>query len=185
MMADVGMPAAGGVSTADVGMMADVGMGPFGAPKMDMSSLFGTLGNIGQIGGGLYGLYSANQMNKIAGGSDPWGKYRPEAAAMAANLMRDPSSLTKMPGYQAGLDAVMRSMSAQGYQGSGNMMAALDKYGGDMYMQYLQMLAGLGGAGVNPLGAGQLRMGAQQDATSSVLSSIFPILKGLGGLFGG
>lgn len=48
----------------------------------------------------------------------------------------NPQDITGMPGYQAGLEAVQRSMAAQGYQGSGNMMAALAKYGGDFYNQY-------------------------------------------------
>ena len=50
----------------------------------------------------------------------------------------NPQDITGMPGYQAGLEAVQRSMAAQGYQGSGNMMAALAKYGGDFYNQYAQ-----------------------------------------------
>lgn len=45
----------------------------------------------------------------------------------------DPSQVTSLPGYQTGLDAVQRSLAAQGYQGSGNMIAALHNYGGAFY----------------------------------------------------
>jgi hypothetical protein len=47
----------------------------------------------------------------------------------------DPGDVTKLPGYQAGLEAVQRSMAAQGYQGSGNMMLALQRHGENAYNQ--------------------------------------------------
>ena len=43
-----------------------------------------------------------------------------------------------MPGYEAGLEAIQRSMAAQGYQGSGNMMAALQQYGTNAYQTAMQ-----------------------------------------------
>lgn len=82
----------------------------------------------------------------------------------------NPANLTKMPGYQAGLEAVQRSMAAQGYQGSGNMMAALQKYGGDAYQQMWQ-----GG-----IASGQAGMGG----LSGQLSSLGLLTAGAGNLFG-
>lgn len=89
---------------------------------------------MGQLLSSLYGLQQSNQLRKQAGPPNP-------------------ADLQKMPGYQAGLDAVQRSMASQGYQGSGNMMAALQKYGGDAYSQMWQgniassqaAMGGLGG----------------------------------------
>lgn len=80
-------------------------------------------------------------------------------------LMRDPSSVSKLPGYEAGLQAVQRSMASQGYSGSGNMATALQKYGGDIYGQQIQRLAALQGADQGMAGIGaagtQLGMGMQ------------------------
>jgi hypothetical protein len=50
----------------------------------------------------------------------------------------DPSEVTKLPGYQAGIEAVQRSLAAQGYQGSGNMMLALQRHGENAYNQAVQ-----------------------------------------------
>ena len=47
-------------------------------------------------------------------------------------------------------------MASQGYQNSGNMMAALQDYGGNFYNNAVTQLGGLAGAGYNPAGAGQL-----------------------------
>jgi len=79
-----------------------------------LSGNFGGLGSAFKTGAqgygllqtlsGLYGLTEANKIKKRAQGP----------------------GMTK-----AGLDAVMRSMAAQGYQGSGNMMAAIERYGAE------------------------------------------------------
>lgn len=72
-------------------------------PKGTLSSLFakGGMGtNIMQLASGGYGLLNAMQLGRMA--------TRPN---------------------KLGQQAVMRSMASQGYQGSGNMMAALSQYG--------------------------------------------------------
>ena len=66
-------------------------------------------------------------------------------AAQMQALMANPSSVQNLPGYNAGLQAVQRSMAAQGYQGSGNMASALAGYGGQQYQQQLSNLAALQG----------------------------------------
>ena len=63
----------------------------------------------------------------------------------------------------AGLQAVQRSMAAQGYQGSGNMMAALSKYGADAY---------------------SANLGQQQTALSNTLSGMGLLTAGIGNLAG-
>ena len=76
---------------------------------------------------------------------DPFGtnKGRQSAADRLKSLMDDPNSIFTMPGYEAGEQAVMRQMAAQGYLGSGNMTAALQKYGGSFYNDQVQQLAKL------------------------------------------
>jgi hypothetical protein len=97
------------------------------------------LGNFGSIAQTLSGLYGFNESKRL--------RKQMEAP--------DPSKLTSMPGYQAGLEAVQRSLASQGYQGSGNMMAALQKYGGDAYAQMWQNNMASAQGQMNPL-VGQL-----------------------------
>lgn len=60
-------------------------------------------------------------------------------------LQTNPSSITTLPGYRAGMEGVQRSLAAQGFQGSGNMMAALSEYGGDFYLKQMEQLGKLYG----------------------------------------
>lgn len=79
-----------------------------------ISALFSNLGStFGPKGGGtgaiqvLSSLYGMDQSRKLQKAGQGQGATK------------------------AGLDAVMRGMAAQGYQGSGNMMAALERYGAE------------------------------------------------------
>lgn len=152
-------------------MGAGLGVGAGAAAAADpwykslLSKLGTGLGNMSPsqmmtLGAGAYSLYGASQlpgmMNKLAMQSDPFGPYRAGYAQQLQALQADPSSITKMPGYTAGLEAVQRSMAAQGYTGSGNMMAALSKYGQDFYQQQFSNLSSLAGAGVNPAAGAQI-----------------------------
>lgn len=65
-----------------------------------------------------------------------------------------PGDVTQLPGYQAGLEAVRRTMASQGYGGSGNMMAALAKYGGDFYNQAVDQRVKVANAQAGPASAG-------------------------------
>ncbi len=102
--------------------------------------------------------------------ADPWGAAGPNGAPSGRTiagdklktLLSDPSSITTMPGYEAGLEAVQRSMAAQGYVGSGNMMAALSKYGGDFYNNAVNQLSQLGAATQNPATTANLNLSADQ-----------------------
>lgn len=102
-----------------------------------------TLKNLGQLLGGtdslMKGLYSLYQSNKFA----KLGKGTP--AQQTANtqlnaLLQNPDQIYKMPGWEAGLEAVLRTGAGQGYLGSGNMMLALNKYGGDFYNNTVSQL---------------------------------------------
>ena len=112
------------------------------------------LSTLGLLSGGqmLYGMYQANQLKSqlagLASQEDPLASQRAGYAAQLQQLMSNPGQyLSSQPGYQAGLDAVERSQAAQGYQGSGNMMAALQQYGGNAYQQAFQNLYQLSGGG--------------------------------------
>lgn len=155
---------------------------------------FGPLGSALNIGSGLYGLYKSDQLRKMAElasrRADTWGENggRGLAAGQLQTLLTDPSSITKMPGYNAGLEAVQRAMAAQGYGGgagpgnvSGNMLAALQQYGGNFYNQALQNLAGLSGATQNPASAGQLLISGNQLSNDLASRSLASIGYGVGG----
>lgn len=120
------------------------------------------------IGKGLYGLMQSDEQKKLAARyaaqADPNAAYRPGYAAQLSTLAGDPSSIYKLPGWQAGNEAVQRSMAAQGYQGSGNMAVALQKYGQDFYNQALNQYGSLSGIGFNPASAGQIGIQGNADA---------------------
>jgi hypothetical protein len=121
----------------------------------------------GTVGSQAFAMQSAEQAAAAAKLADPWGEYRADAAKRLDALSRDPSSITSDPGYEAGLEAVQRSLGAQGYQGSGNMMAALSKYGGDFYDKAIKRLSELAGVSISPVAAGQLGVQGGQLALSS------------------
>lgn len=106
------------------------------------------------------GLRGARQMEQLARQAqnqqpqviDPMGMGpRAQYLQQLNELMKNPGSIDKSPGYKAGLDAVQRSMASQGYLGSGNMMLALKDYGGKSFDQEVARLSQLAGVGM-PLG---------------------------------
>jgi hypothetical protein len=122
-----------------------------------IGSMFGMSGN--QAGGvmdlvrGGFGLYQSNQLKKA---SQP-SAINKQADAELAALLADPSRVTSLPGYEAGIEAVQRGMAAQGFLGSGNMATALQKYGGDFYNNALTQYGNLSQLGRG--GSAQYRMG--------------------------
>lgn len=110
--------------------------------------------NFGPLISGLLQFAKSNQSgntaNKLAEEmiqrSDPFASRRGRYADALQNAedagfrdphptlsLPNPGDITSIPGYQAGLEAVQRAGAAQGFTGSGNMMVALQKYGGDFY----------------------------------------------------
>ena len=130
---------------------------------------------------GLYGIKQSRQLadlaSKASERADPFGPYRAGYAQQLAALSANPSLITKQPGYAAGLEAVRRSLAAQGYQGSGNMMAALSQYGQKFLGDEQNRLATLAGAGFNPAAAGQLNIEGKVAANQL----LFTALNRLGG----
>jgi hypothetical protein len=96
--------------------------------------------------------------------ADPFGPQRQYYADAMGRLAQNPNMIYDMPGYRAGEEAVRRQMAAQGYKGSGNTLAALQKYGGDFYNQTLNTYGQLAGAGFNPATAAGLGMSGTQSA---------------------
>lgn len=119
----------GGFGGAAGGEGASVG-GPVSAatnPVIEMFRQAGTafgpgnsrLGNIIQVAAGGNAILQSLRMQKLM--------------EQQMGGLPNPGDVTKLPGYEAGIEAVRRSLASQGFQGSGNMMAALHKYGGDFY----------------------------------------------------
>lgn len=139
-----------------------------------------------QSGQGLYGLYAAQQQSKLAAraaaSQDPFGPQRAQYQQQLAQLMSNPSGITSMPGYEAGMQAVTRKMAAQGYLGSGNMMASLQQYGGQFYNDAVARLTALSGANIGPSG-GSLLLQGEQNKLAMQGQSINNIGYGLSRLF--
>lgn len=153
----------------------------YGLAPTKASSLF-------SIGSGLYGMYKSHEMQKLAEqamkADNPFGPHREQYAQMLDRLYANPKTITRMPGYKAGLDAVTRKMASQGYLGSGNMMAALQKYGGDFFNAEAARLAQLAGAQFSPnSGATLAGHNYSNDLASKALASIGYGLRGFDDIF--
>lgn len=135
-----------------------------GRVAMPWSSPAG-VANLGSSALGLLGSgYLTNQAAAAQAAADPFRQQRQQYADAMGRLAANPNSIYDMPGYKAGEQAVRRAMAAQGYTGSGNVLAALQKYGGDFYNQTMNMYGGLAGAQFNPAQAAQLGLGGRQAA---------------------
>jgi len=149
-----------------------------GAGPAAKASAFDPISSGMSLVSGIYGMKRSNDLMKIAERAsamqDPFGPYRAQYAQQLSGLMADPSKITTMPGYTAGMQAVERRMASQGYLGSGNMMAAMAEYGGSFFDKEANRLAGLAGANINPSGGGVLMNGANAsyDAASRALASL-------------
>ena len=125
------------------------------------------LGPLMSIGSGAYGMYLSNQQRKLAQAADPWGTSggRAGASGQLTNLLNDPSSIYKMPGWEAGMEAVRRTVGTPG----GTMNAGLRQYGSDFYNNAVNQLSGLAGTGNAGLGLSG-NMSAAQLASQSLAS---------------
>lgn len=93
------------------------------------------------------------------------------------DLMANPASVSKLPGYQfqldQGEDAIARTMAGSGFRGSGNEAAALTTFAqgtaSSAYQQQEQMLAGL--SGLAPTSAGQFGSNANGANGNSISAS--------------
>lgn len=126
-------------SISDIPQIGNVG-GIMGGLQAGMQGL-GILGNLGALTTGI----QQRNAGKIASRE---AAQRQQFARRLQDLEANPSLVTSTPGYQAGLEAIQRTMAAQGYMGSGNMMAEMAKYGQNAYDKRFQELSSLAtGAG--------------------------------------
>ena len=189
--AQPGMSSLGGpsfdLSTASTGMagtdptwkkmLGSFGMG--GGTQLQGQQGGGGIGSLMLSAAGLYGLSQSGknmpttqQAQQAQAAADPYAQYRAQAAQQLQALQADPSSVTSAPGYQAGMDAVQRSMAANGYLGSGNMMAAMSQYGQNAYQQQFNNLSSLSGAGQSPAIAAEVGLQGYANAGNAQSSNL-------------
>lgn len=181
--AGAGLGAAGAGAGAGAASL-DLGMAGAGAADAELSGLGGpTAGGFGGVGtdaaatgtgdsafmSGLHSLFGGGVGSGGVGLNLATAKNGLGAMQVLSSLygMDQSRKLSKQATAQsmsnAGLQAVQRSMAAQGYQGSGNMMQALSKYGADAY-------------GAN--------LGQQQASLSNTMSGLGLLTAGVGNLAG-
>lgn len=93
------------------------------------------------------------------------------AHSQLQGLLSDPSKITEMPMYKAGLEAVQRSLGQQGLTGSGNAVLGLAEYGGNFYQQQLSTLAAIAQGGTPAYGTGSKTAAAGAGRMSEGLES--------------
>lgn len=94
-----------------------------------------------------------------------------QAHLQLQDLMSDPSSVTEMPMYKAGLEAVQRTLGQQGLTGSGNAVLGLAEYGSNFYQQQLSSLAAIAQGGTPAYGTGSNLMAAGAGRASEGLQA--------------
>lgn len=172
----VGIGAEGAADSSSVNLFADAvpgAGGDVGATAGGMSGLGADTAGIGSGSGDSGGGFLKSLFGGGSGGGGGFG-MNASTAKNGLGMMQILSSLYGMDQQHklskaasaqsvsnAGLQAVQRSMAAQGYQGSGNMATALSKYGADAYGANLQQQQSslnntMGGLGLLTAGVGNL-----------------------------
>ncbi len=158
-------------------LLGDLASGAGSSALSGLGKLYGggnLIGGLAQLYGAHVAQGNANALQQLVNQTNAFGPYRAGAAAQLNNLLQNPSSVTSLPGYQAGIEAINRDAAAKGYFGSGNQEGALALYGNQVYNQQLGQLANLSGATFNPASL----IGGLNSAGQSAMS-------GLGLLSGG
>lgn len=133
-----------------------------------MSHLINTIGNV---------LTGGSNQNAQAGAAaaDPFAGQRGQYQDQLSALMKDPSSVTKTPGYEfnfdQGLQGLQRQEAAAGNLNSGTADIGAVQYGENYAMntfsQYEQMLSHLAGADIGSPGTSGQLITAGANAASS------------------
>lgn len=145
------------------------------------------IGAAGQVVGAVQGLNAAADLKSAGASADAFQPYRAGYAKMLSDLMADPSSVTKLPGYEFGLQESNRvleqNLAKQGLTGSGTAAKALtwnaSDYAGKQYQQYVQTLAGLGGANINNVATGIAAQSAGASTEANVINSLAKLIPAL------
>lgn len=163
-----------------------------------MSGLISSLGNtVGSAVNSIGNMFTGNQSTAqtAAGLANPVASQQPQYQAMLSELLNNPSSVTKLPGYQfnlqQGLGALQSQEAATGNLSSGGADIAAVQYGQNYatsaFNNYEQMLAQLGGfTSANPGAAASAYTSAMNGNTggTGAIGSAAAAL-GLENLFGG
>ena len=153
----------------------------------DLTSLIGGLGSLGT---GLYSLLGGNTslINQAQSIADPFASQRPQYQSMLQQLLTNPSSFNLSPAAKSqmtlGSENLARQGAAQGFLGSGNILAELQKYGQNVasqdYFNQINAITPLTGATTgNPAAAGAIMAalyGQQNDGLSNIGGGIQSLL---------
>jgi len=158
----------GGYSGSSMSSLANPSGGgtTFGQAMGQTAGNMGTMATIGagfKLAAGIYGLIKSSQNPNVPNTPSPamtTATNSNAAASTAASgqltaAMADPNVYYNSAQYQAGLQALERTDAAQGYSGSGKMLADLQNYGATSYQAYLSNLASIAGTTLNSASSAQ------------------------------
>lgn len=139
-------------------------------------------------------LISSSMSSGTASGAsdraDPFGSQRGQYQDQLSALMRDPSSVSKLPGYQfefdQGMQALSRGQAAAGNLGGGTANAADIQFGQNFaqtkFMDWEKILSHLAGADTGDPGTAGSLYGKYTDQGNQALEGgIGTLMSGLGG----
>jgi hypothetical protein len=187
-----------GITTAGQGAFSAVSSGSLGGLLQGgKGGTLSTLGNVAQIGSGLYNMMNPPTSPEAATkAADPWSQYRPQAATQLNQIMNNPNLVYGMPGYQfsqnQGAKEITRARAATGNLSSGNTLASLNQYGQqnaqNWWNQYVNTLGTQAGVSNSGLGvqANQYAQNKNDVSQTAALQNIMAGAVGLsqGGFFG-
>jgi hypothetical protein len=180
-----------GITTAGQAAFAPVSSGALGGLLQGgKQSTLGTLGNVAQIGSGIYNMMNPPTSPEAAQkNADPWSQYRPQAATQLNQIMNNPNLVYGMPGYQfsqqQGAKEIERARAATGNLASGNTLATLNQFGQqnaqNWWNQYVNTLGTQAGVSNASLGV-QANQFAQNKNDVSQTAALQNIMAGAVGL---
>ena len=187
-----------GITTAGQAAFAPVTSGSLGGLLQGgKGGTLSTLGNVAQIGSGLYNMMNPPTSPEAARQqADPWSQYRPQAATQLNQIMNNPNLVYGMPGYQfsqeQGAKEITRARAATGNLSSGNTLASLNQFGQqnaqNWWNQYVNTLGTQAGISNSSLGvqANQYAQNKNDVSQTAALQNIMAGAVGLsqGGFFG-
>lgn len=201
-----GSSGAGSGNWFNYGRLANLGQSLFsggsngGTSSETQSTSGGSMGFLDSAFKGVVGGLTGGLTGGLLGGAQGQGvaksqfEYQKTASDQINNLLTNPASITSMPGYGAGHEAVMRTIAAQGGNLSGNQLTALQDWGQTYYNQQLSILGQLASGFGNTANAANTSSSMASGGLGGIMSLLggknalggsSGILGQLGGLFGG
>jgi hypothetical protein len=159
--------------------------------------------NLIKSGMSIYDAFNNTSTGQTPGAAqnnaDPYAKYREDAATQLNELMKDPSKVYGMPGYNFAQEeqakAIQRQASASGQSISGNTLASLQKQSAnvaqDWFNNYVNQLSAQSGANQAPAvgqtayaNAANMQSLAAKNKKDQQLEAVLGLGGALGGFFG-